>query len=112
MQCCGISEKRLVSGAVIARQGEPRAVLAVLTSFMIETREGRRGEVPSSEGETKNQRKRKDTLVKRNVTVQHVQHQKVQQDVKKKKKKKKKEKKRKTEQQLLEKQVNKQQKVV
>ena len=44
--------KRLVSGAVVARRGETqRTVLDVLTSVMAKTREARRGETPSGEGE-------------------------------------------------------------
>ena len=56
-----VSEKRLVSGAVIARRGEtPRAVLTVLTSFMVQKREARRGEVPSTEGEKKTKEKKRN----------------------------------------------------
>ena len=55
VQLLYISEKRPVSGAVtIARRGKTlRAVLPVLTSFMVETRVARRDEAPSSEGERK-----------------------------------------------------------
>ena len=64
---CYVLEKRLVSAAAIykRRRETPREVLAVLTSFMVETREARRcGEAPGGEGEKK-QRKRKETLVKK-----------------------------------------------
>ena len=54
------NRKRPVSGAVIARQGEtPRAVLAVLASFMVETRVASRcGEAPSEGGKKAKEKKR------------------------------------------------------
>ena len=44
----------------------------MLTSFMAKTKVARRGKAPTSEGEKEKQRKAKETLVKRKVTVQHV----------------------------------------
>ena len=47
----------------------PRAVPAVLTSFMVKTTEARRGEPPSSEGGKKEKEKEKKRLSKERVKV-------------------------------------------
>ena len=98
MQACTVYQKATTQwcSSVIARPGETaRAALTVLTGFMVQTREARRGETPSGEGGKKSKGKGKATVVKRKgegaarITPRAAARS-------QKKKKKKKEKKRKT----------------
>ena len=58
------------SAVQLARRGEtPRAVRFCWQGFMVGANVARRGDAPSSEGEKKKERKGKETLVKRKVTV-------------------------------------------
>ena len=89
LHCCVVYQESDQSAVQLARRGETqRAVLVLPKGFMVETKVARRGVARSFEEEKKKQAKAKETLVKRKVTVQHVQHQELQQEAKKEKKKK------------------------
>ena len=72
LDCCVLYQEGEQSPVQLGRQGEtPQAMVVLLKGFMAGTKVARRV-APSVEGEKKNKRKRKETLVKRRVRVQHV----------------------------------------